>query len=114
MRRLDGVGSEGPLAPYGVGFAESLLDHGYATSTVSHHLRLMGWLSRWLAKENLAPEALSEVVAHRFRRGQGAGWPRAAECRTRSAADVSSRVRCCGVTGAGVGRVAAAISAAGL
>jgi integrase/recombinase XerD len=66
MRQLDGGGIDGPLAPYGAGFAEWLIGQGYAMSSVSHQLGLAGWLSRWLAEENLAPDALSEVVVHRF------------------------------------------------
>ena len=73
MRQLDGAGIDGPLAPYGAGFAEWLIDQGYAMSSVSPHLGLTGWLSRWLAEEDLAPDALSEVVVRRFRAGQGTG-----------------------------------------
>jgi integrase/recombinase XerD len=73
VRRLDGKGIEGPLAPYGAGFAEWLIGQGYAMSSVSHHLGLMGWLSRWLAKEDLGPDALSEAVVHRFRAARSRG-----------------------------------------
>src|SRR5260370_30912201 len=80
MRRLDGAGIEGPLAPYAAGFAEWLIGQGYAMSSVSHHLGLTGRLSRWLAGEDLAADALSEGMMHRFRAGQGAGGPRATAC----------------------------------
>jgi hypothetical protein len=114
MRQLDGGGIDGPLAPYGAGFAEWLIGQGYAMSSVSHQLGLAGWLSRWLAEENLAPDALSEVVVHSFRTGQVADWPRATACGAKTAADVSARPGSDAVTGAGAGRVAAAMSAVGL
>ena len=82
MRRLDGAGIEGPLAPYGAGFARWLFSQGYTKSSVNHLLGLMGWLSRWLAQQDLGADVISEVVMHRFHAGQrqraGGGRPCAA------------------------------------
>lgn len=113
MRQLDGAGIDGPLAPYGAGFAEWLMDQGYATSSVGHHLGLVGWLSRWLAEEDLGTDDLSEVVVHRFPAGQATGRPRATECRAETAAEVSARLRRRSATRIGAG-VTATTSAVGL
>jgi hypothetical protein len=114
MRRLDGAGIEGPLALYGAGFAEWLIGQGYAKSSVSHHLGSMGWLSRWLAEQDLAADALSEVVVHRFRGSQATGRPEAIELGAATAADVSSWAWGGCARGADDGRVATAMSAGGL
>lgn len=103
MRRLDRVGLEGPLGPYAAGFTEWLIGQGYAISSVSHHLGAMGWLSRWLAVEDLGPDALSEVVVHRFRAGQGTLWTQAAGRGDETAADLSSRAAGGTVGGTGAG-----------
>jgi hypothetical protein len=69
MRRLESASVGGPLGPYAAGFAEWLISQGYALSTVGHQLGMVDWLSRWLAGEGIAADALSEVVALRFRAG---------------------------------------------
>ena len=112
MRRLQDAGIEGPLAPYAAGFAGWLVGQDYGMSSVSHHRRLLGWLSRWMAEEGLAADGLSEVVIHRFRAGKTAGWPWEAERGVTTGADLSSRSW--GGAGAGAGGVAPTTSAAGL
>jgi hypothetical protein len=91
MRRLDGAGIEGPLAPHGAGFARWLFSQGYTKSSVDHLLGLMGWLSRWLAQEDLDADVISEVVVRRFHAGQSAGRGWAAEGGAGTVAGVSSR-----------------------
>jgi hypothetical protein len=73
MRRLDGSGIEGPLAPYAAGFARWLLNRGYKRASVDEPLGLLGLLSRWLARESLDALAVSEVVVDRFHTSQAEG-----------------------------------------
>ena len=72
MRRLDGAGIEGPLAPYAAGFARWLLNRGYKRASVDEPLGLLGLLSRWLAKAHVAQRhcaaaGVSWGGAHRLR-----------------------------------------------
>src|SRR5258706_10219202 len=93
MRQLDGAGIEGPLAPYGAGFARWLFSQGNTKSSVDHQSGLMGWLSRWLARKNLDADVISEAVVRRFHAGQSAGRGWATEGGAGTVAGGSSRTR---------------------
>ena len=69
-----GVGVRGPLAGYVSGFAEVLVDRGYAPGSVLQQLCLVSQLSRWLDAEGLGVDGLTELEAERFlaaRRARG-------------------------------------------
>lgn len=114
MQRLDGAGIEGPLAPYGAGFAQWLVSQGYATLSVHRHLKAMDWLSRQLAGSDLSTETMSEEVVHRFHRAAEAAWRWAATSGTRTATEVPSRPRNRGAVGGEVRPVTAATPAVSL
>jgi len=56
----------GPLAVYAAGFAASLADQGYVPGSVHLQVQLMSQLSRWLDRERLPVDGLTELVAERF------------------------------------------------
>lgn len=56
----------GPIAPYVSGVRDVLADQGYAKSTSQQLIALLGRLSRWLDREKLGTESLSEDVLQRF------------------------------------------------
>jgi site-specific recombinase XerD len=60
------VMASGPLAPYVEGYAAELASKGYAASTVLHHCRLMGHVSRWLEARNAEADGLNEEMAAEF------------------------------------------------
>ena len=55
-------GMAGPLAGFAPGFAEELLERGYRPRPAAEQLRLMGYVSGWLAARDLGPGDLTEVV----------------------------------------------------
>lgn len=57
---------EGPLAMFAEGFAVWLLERGYRPRSVRVQLRLLGDLSRWLAREGREPARLTADDAARF------------------------------------------------
>jgi integrase/recombinase XerD len=57
--------ASGPLARYAAGYGSWLAARGYSRWTVSHRLRQLELLSRWLEREGLRPE---EVTAERVKR----------------------------------------------
>jgi integrase/recombinase XerD len=56
----------GPLAGYGVGFAEFLAGQGYVPGSVRLQMHLVAQLSRWLDAEGLEAAGLTELEAERF------------------------------------------------
>ena len=58
----------GPLEPFAGGFIAELEEAGYRPAAAAVQLRLLAHLSRWLAREGLAPADLSEPEVERFRR----------------------------------------------
>ena len=58
----------GPLEPFAGGFIAELEEAGYRPAAAAVQLRLLAHLSRWLAREGLAPSELSELEVERFRR----------------------------------------------
>jgi integrase/recombinase XerD len=54
------VRMSGPLADYTVGFAQELDRRGYPRDRVTRHLQLFAHLSRWLERQGLAAEDLSQ------------------------------------------------------
>lgn len=59
---------EGPLAIYIDAFARQLTRQGYCCATAREKLRLIAHLSRWLDRNTLRAEDLSEACIERFRR----------------------------------------------
>ena len=58
-----GVRMSGPLAAYAEGFYADLTERGYASSSATEHVRLMGHVSQWLDKEAVtAGELTAERV----------------------------------------------------
>uniref|UniRef100_UPI001851B541 tyrosine-type recombinase/integrase n=1 Tax=Sporichthya sp. TaxID=65475 RepID=UPI001851B541 len=57
---------EGPLAPYGEGFRESLLARGYTWDSAAHLVHLMAHVSRWLEARGLDPRELTPAVVEEF------------------------------------------------
>jgi integrase len=58
-RRLEIVG---PLAGFAPGFAAELLEQGYRPKPAAEQLRLMGYVSAWLAARDLGAGDLTDVV----------------------------------------------------
>jgi integrase/recombinase XerD len=58
----------GPLEPFAGGFIAELEEAGYRPAAAAVQVRLLAHLSRWLAREGLAPADLSESEVERFRR----------------------------------------------
>jgi site-specific recombinase XerD len=56
----------GPLLPYAEGFRTELAERGYRPWSVVTNLRLLAHLSRWLARQNLAPGELTLQQVERF------------------------------------------------
>ena len=56
----------GPLAPYASGYGSWLAARGYSRWTISHRLRQLELLSRWLESEKLAAGDLLGVCVERF------------------------------------------------
>jgi site-specific recombinase XerD len=52
----------GPLAPFGIGFAEELLRQGYSRSSAGQHVCFIAHLDRWMQAEGLALDGLSGSV----------------------------------------------------
>ena len=52
----------GPLAAFELGFAAELVARGYRPKPAAEQLRLMGYVSGWLAARDLGPGDLTEVV----------------------------------------------------
>jgi len=71
-------GVSGPLAPYALGFEESLVADGFSDSGVNHRLWQFAHLSRWAGSEGLAADELTPDNMDRFvvaRRAAGyASW----------------------------------------
>lgn len=71
-------GVSGPLAPYALGFEESLVAGGFSDSGVNHRLWQFAHLSRWAGSEGLAADELTQDNMERFvvaRRAAGyASW----------------------------------------
>lgn len=61
MQRSSVVGVAGPLGAYSAGFAAALVEHGYRPRSVGVQLRLLVDLSRWMAEQGLAPDAVTAV-----------------------------------------------------
>jgi integrase/recombinase XerD len=66
MVDLSRVVMSGPLGPYAEGFAAELGSRGYAASSVLHHCRLLGHVSRWLETQKLEAGALSTGLSEDF------------------------------------------------
>jgi len=56
----------GPLAGYAAGFASWLRSKAYSQSTVANRLYQLDQLSRWLEREGVGPEELTDERAERF------------------------------------------------
>lgn len=56
----------GDLGPYVEGYRARLLGLGYAPATVTHHLKVLGQLGRWLAGEGLEVARLDGQAITRF------------------------------------------------
>src|SRR5436190_19781991 len=52
----------GPLAGFAPGFAAELLERGYRPRPAAEQLRLMGYVSGWLAARDLGAGDLTEAV----------------------------------------------------
>jgi integrase/recombinase XerD len=68
------VQTSGPLAKHAVGFTEELFRQGYTRERVTHHVRLLAQLSRWLESHGLSEHDLSEERVAQFleaRRAEG-------------------------------------------
>ena len=66
MIRVFTVGVDGPLEPYAVGFAHSLLDVGFTRLSAANQLRVFAHVSRWLARRRLGATDVTEARAHAF------------------------------------------------
>jgi integrase len=66
MDRLSRVRVDGPLAPYAVGFGESLVQQGYSQWTAIAHLQFMECVSRWLAARGMDAAGLTDTVVDAF------------------------------------------------
>ncbi|MGB9226622.1 hypothetical protein [Mycobacterium sp.] len=66
LDRLAPVRVDGPLAPYAVGFGESLVQQGYSQWTTIAHLQLMECVSRWLAARGMDAAGLTDTVVDAF------------------------------------------------
>jgi site-specific recombinase XerD len=60
----------GPLVPYVDGFSSELAELGYSLESMANHVRLMAYLSRWLASQDLdghelTPQRVSQFLAAR-------------------------------------------------
>ena len=71
------VRMSGPLAAYAEGFATVLAEQGYRPGTVTWHLRLMAYVSRWLRAEGVAISTLDPATADAV-----LAWRKAAGYRT--------------------------------
>ena len=83
VRRIGGLRPPaevtGPLAGHAAAFKQMLIEQGYARGTISAHLGLMSWVSRWLDVQGLPARALADLAeADRFFAGR-----RATGCRLR-------------------------------
>ena len=58
--------ASGPLAPYASGYGAWLAARGYSRWTISHRLRQLELLSRWLESEELAAGDLLGECVERF------------------------------------------------
>jgi hypothetical protein len=58
--------ASGPLAPYASGYGSWLAARGYSRWTISHRLRQLELLSRWLESEELAAGDLLGECVERF------------------------------------------------
>jgi integrase/recombinase XerD len=56
----------GPLAPFAAGLVQELSSLGYTTSSATVQLQLAAHLSRWLDREGVGPQELSEALLDRF------------------------------------------------
>ena len=56
----------GPLAQYAEGYRQELVGRGYTPWSATAQLRLLAHLSRWMAKESLAPGELTDWQVGRF------------------------------------------------
>ncbi|WP_433258223.1 tyrosine-type recombinase/integrase (plasmid) [Streptosporangium sp. CA-135522] len=111
MVDLSRVVASGPLAPFVEGYAAELAGQGYAASSVLHHCRLMGHVSRWLGVRKAEVGVLNEEKAQEFLAEQHAAG-RLMALRVGSLEPLLAHLRSVGVVGAPVAvRPAGAVDA---
>jgi integrase/recombinase XerD len=75
MKDPSKVQVSGPLKPFAVGFAHSLMRQGYTPHSAATQVQLMAHMSRWLASGALDTRALRTTDVERFLRARrGAGY----------------------------------------
>ena len=65
--------ASGPLASYAAGYGSWLAGKGYSRWTVSHRLRQLELLSRWLEREGLSAGELTPARVEEFLAGAASG-----------------------------------------
>jgi len=70
VRRRRRIVVDGPLAPFAEGLRGELAGQGYATDTITEHVRLLADLSDWLSAQGLSTTQLTDEALQEFLRAR--------------------------------------------